>query len=201
MVRVGSCRLSNITAALPGRTRHREEEKHMSYITEQELIPVIGQGEDTRSSKPAASSAELNASRLEPVMEGTNMQPGLNPNRFAEAGRKGAQRIHQLVQEGKLYEQEHGLKRGRQRIRQLIEQGKLYEEEHGLRLGSRKSANRLPRVSSEQVLLDFCQSLHRLVKARYRAQVLRMIEVLGDVTDVGPEGVNEEVSSQPETAA
>src|SRR4051794_10017351 len=41
----------------------------------------------------------------------------------AEAGRKGALRVQQLIEEGKLYEKEHGLKRGRQRIRQLIELG------------------------------------------------------------------------------
>ena len=51
----------------------------------------------------------------------------------AEAGRKGGRHVHQLIQEGKLYEQEHGLKSGRQRLRQLLELGKLYEEEHGLR--------------------------------------------------------------------
>src|SRR5438105_279356 len=51
----------------------------------------------------------------------------------AEAGRKGAHRIEQLIEEGKLYEKEHGLKRGRQRIRQLIELGKRYEQEHDLR--------------------------------------------------------------------
>src|SRR5262249_55063557 len=48
-------------------------------------------------------------------------------NQHAEAGRKGAQRLHQLIQLGRLYEQEHGLKRGRQRLRQLIQEGKLYE--------------------------------------------------------------------------
>src|SRR4051794_33773132 len=48
------------------------------------------------------------------------------PTWHADAGRKGAQRIHQLIQQGRQYEQEHGLKRGRQRLRQLIEEGKLY---------------------------------------------------------------------------
>src|SRR5271156_1644557 len=51
----------------------------------------------------------------------------------AEAGRKGAQRIHQLIEEGRLYEKEHGLKRGRQRLRQLIELGEGYEHEHRMR--------------------------------------------------------------------
>ncbi len=49
-------------------------------------------------------------------------------NRYVVAGRKGAERIHQLIQRGRLYEQEHNLKRGRQRLRQLIEEGKLYEQ-------------------------------------------------------------------------
>src|SRR3954451_1688737 len=70
-----------------------------------------------------------------------------NPNPHAEAGRKGARRIHQLIQEGKLYEQEHGFKRGRQRLRQLIEEGKLYEEEHGLHQRKKRD----PRQNSEQL--------------------------------------------------
>jgi hypothetical protein len=43
---------------------------------------------------------------------------GSRSPQHAEAGRKGAFRIHELVRLGKLYEQEHGLKRGRQRRRQ-----------------------------------------------------------------------------------
>src|SRR6478752_3876820 len=64
----------------------------------------------------------------------------------AEAGRKGAKRVHQLIQAGKLYEAEHGLKSGRQRLRQLIELGKLYEAEHGQRPdGKRRRGTRLSR--------------------------------------------------------
>src|SRR5687768_633071 len=48
-----------------------------------------------------------------------------------EAGRKGAYRVHELIEAGKRYEREHGLKSGRQRLRQLIELGKKYEREHG----------------------------------------------------------------------
>src|SRR5690349_11610127 len=81
------------------------------------------------------------------------------PSRWhVEAGRKGAQRIHQLIRQGKLYEEEHGLKRGRQRLRQLIEQGKLYEREHGLQ-GPKRRRTRSPRVKSDQVLLTFVHSL------------------------------------------
>lgn len=96
-----------------------------------------------------------------------------------EAGRKGAQRIHQLIEQGKLYEQEHGLKRGRQRLRQLIEEGKLYEKEHGLTQERRRSrGNRPKRLSSEQQLMSFLQSVLRLAKPRFRSQVARLIQIL-----------------------
>src|SRR5439155_8194418 len=49
----------------------------------------------------------------------------VEPNRHVEAGRKGARRVHELIERGRLYEQEHGLTRGRQRLRQLLEEGKL----------------------------------------------------------------------------
>src|SRR5438094_289440 len=71
------------------------------------------------------------------------------PSRHVEAGRKGAHRVHELIQRGRLYEQEHGLTRGRQRLRQLLEEGKLYEQEHGLSPRRRKSRTRL---SGEQAL-------------------------------------------------
>ena len=56
-----------------------------------------------------------------------------------EAGRKGAKRIHELIEAGRQYEQQHGLKSGRQRLRQLIELGKRYEEERGA--GARPASN------------------------------------------------------------
>src|SRR2546423_8914291 len=97
----------------------------------------------------------------------------------AEAGRKGAHRVHQLIQEGKLYEQEHGLKSGRQRLRQLIELGKLYEREHGLTQERRRARGGRPkRLSSEQQLLGFLQSVLRLAKPRFRSQVARLIQLL-----------------------
>jgi hypothetical protein len=95
----------------------------------------------------------------------------------AAAGRKGAERIRQLIQEGRLYEQEHGLKSGRQRLRQLIEEGKRYEQEHGLP-GGRKISRRPPRVGSQQSLLQFMHSFQRLAKPRVRAHIQRLIEQL-----------------------
>src|SRR5579871_995498 len=93
----------------------------------------------------------------------TPAQPHRPGTWHAAAGRKGAERIRQLIQEGRLYEKEHGLKSGRQRIRQLIEEGKLYERDHGLSAG-RTSSRRPARVSSQQSLLLFLHSFHRLAK-------------------------------------
>jgi hypothetical protein len=99
--------------------------------------------------------------------------------RRAEAGRKGARRIHQLIQEGRLYEKEHGLKRGRQRLRQLIELGKRYEEEHGLRPPRpERRQGRLSRVRREELLGTLLECLLRLVRPSFRADLVRLIEAL-----------------------
>jgi len=102
----------------------------------------------------------------------------------AEAGRKGARRVHELIQEGKLYEKEHGLKSGRQRLRQLIELGKLYEQEHGLRPArSAKQSERLSRPEREELLATLLQCLVRLAKPSFRAELTRLTEVLQTATD------------------
>src|SRR5262249_20142290 len=97
-------------------------------------------------------------------------------NRHAEAGRKGARRVHQLMQLGLLYEKEHGLKRGRQRLRQLIQEGRLYEQEHGLSIKPRRP--RRDRQASEQVVQSFLRSLVRMVKPAYRDKLRRVLEGL-----------------------
>jgi hypothetical protein len=100
-------------------------------------------------------------------------------NQHAEAGRKGAQRIHQLIQHGRLYEREHGLKPGRQRLRQLIEEGKLYEKEHGLKSESKRArGTRRPRVTAEQLLKTLLQSLLRLAKPVHRSRILELVHAL-----------------------
>jgi hypothetical protein len=96
-----------------------------------------------------------------------------HPNRFAVAGRLGAERIHRLVQLGLKYEQEHGLKRGRQRQRQLIQLGKRYESEHGLAAPEPER-----RRSREEVWDDFVRALARVVKPTYRAEVERLAATL-----------------------
>src|SRR5258707_2376911 len=69
-----------------------------------EAVPAPASPEEAAVSVPAPET-------LAPVADAA-------PSRYAVAGRKGARRIHQLIQHGRLYEKEHGLKRGRQRIRQ-----------------------------------------------------------------------------------
>jgi hypothetical protein len=97
----------------------------------------------------------------------------------AEAGRKGAHRIHQLIEAGRRYEAEHGLKSGRQRLRQLIELGKLYEEEHGLKPAVRKSrSKRLSRMEREQTLATLLNCLVRIAKPSFRPELQRLADAL-----------------------
>ncbi len=107
---------------------------------------------------------------------GTAEAPSGAGSRFATAGRKGAERIHQLIQRGELYEKEHGLKRGRQRLRQLIEEGKLYEQEHGL--SPVRPKKRGSRLSREQLLRRLLETLLRISKRSYRPQLLKLVQAL-----------------------
>ena len=99
--------------------------------------------------------------------------------RRSVAGRKGAQRIHELIQRGRQYEQEHGLKRGRQRLRQLIEEGKLYEQEHGLDQGETATQRtRTPRMSRHQVMVQLVEALIHLAQPGYRPGLRGLLESL-----------------------
>jgi hypothetical protein len=129
---------------------------------------------------PAPSESSLSANAVNMPKPDAERDNATDKHRtwHVEAGRKGAQRIHQLIQEGKLYEREHGLKRGRQRLRQLIQEGWLYEREHGLAPKRKKLGTRLSRKSRQQVLTLFCNCLIRMVKPAYRSQITRMVEAL-----------------------
>jgi hypothetical protein len=97
----------------------------------------------------------------------------------AEAGRKGAKRVSQLIQAGKLYEQEHGLKSGRQRLRQLIELGKLYEAEHGnTPSGKKRGGTRLSRQERDEVVATLLRCLVRIAKPSFRAELGKLAEAL-----------------------
>ena len=70
---------------------------------------------------------------------------------------------------GRLFEEEHGLKRGRQRLRQLAQLGKRYEQEHGLAAKPRKS-----RPRRAKAWRDFVQALSHVVKPAYRERLERL---------------------------
>jgi hypothetical protein len=102
----------------------------------------------------------------------------------AEAGRKGAKRVHQLIEAGKRYEQEHGLKSGRQRLRQLIELGKLYEAEHGERpAGKKRRGTRLSRDERDEVVATLLKCLVRIAKPSFRADLGKLAEALSPEKD------------------
>jgi hypothetical protein len=97
----------------------------------------------------------------------------------AAAGRKGAHRVHELIREGKLYEEEHGLKSGRQRLRQLIELGKLYEKEHGILPGPQKQRReRLTGMERKELLGTFLQCLRRIAKPSFRPELTRLVKAM-----------------------
>jgi hypothetical protein len=141
---------------------------------EQAFTPAVDKQE------PAAPRPEMTGTpAVTDEPEQGNGQSSEAGHWHAEAGRKGARRVHQLIEEGKLYEKEHGLKRGRQRLRQLIELGKLYEQEHGLRPARRrKRGERLSRMGREELLETFLQCLLRIAKPSFRAELMRLVEAL-----------------------
>jgi hypothetical protein len=142
--------------------------------------------EELPQTPPPAASADaapqLPVPGSEPV-ELHNGHPGTDgaaaesADWHAEAGRKGAQRVHELIRHGRLYEEEHGLKGGRQRLRQLIEEGKLYEQDHGLNATGRKRS-RGPRMGSERLLQTLVECLARIAKPAYRRKLTRMLQDL-----------------------
>jgi hypothetical protein len=139
-------------------------------------VPMNGAGQETPAVDPHGAAATA-ATAVDNVKDGDQEgERGGSSDWHAEAGRKGALRLRELIREGKLYEQEHGLTRGRQRIRQLIQEGKLYEQEHGLR--PKKRGTRGPRMSGEQLLASFFHAVLRLAKPAYRPQIVRLIQEL-----------------------
>lgn len=168
------------TVALPAAINAEAVPQEISVL-HTDLVPQA-EASGSEPSEPRASEvvspspaevvpAEVQSETLNGEAEGRHWH--------AEAGRKGAHRIHQLIKEGKLYEQEHGLKSGRQRLRQLIELGKLYEEEHGLRPSpAKKRGERLSKTEREELLATFFQCLLRIAKPSFRAELVRLVEVL-----------------------
>jgi hypothetical protein len=126
----------------------------------------------------AAQERPQVSGEMHPLQEGANGSDR-EPDWHVEAGRKGGQRFHQLIQRGLQYEQEHGLKRGRQRLRQLVQEGRLYEQEHGLAPKGRKPrGGRLSRVRADQLLQSLCRILYRLAKPAHREKIAKMLQAL-----------------------
>jgi hypothetical protein len=88
------------------------------------------------------------------------------------AGRLGAQRVQELVQLGREYEREHGLKAGRQRRRQLIHLGRRYEVEKGLR------AVKARRRKKGDAWAEFLTALVRVVKPAHRPAIEKLVAEL-----------------------
>jgi hypothetical protein len=152
----------------------------MSQHSDFEALGMAANGtperhEDQFDQRPAAKPADV------PIESaGETVDHDQEGTWHSEAGRKGAHRIHQLIEEGRLYEKEHGLKRGRQRLRQLIELGKLYEREHGLRPEQPRRSRRLSRMSKQQALANFLQSVVRLAKPSLREELQRLLRSIED---------------------
>lgn len=139
---------------------------------------VMSVDESARSSSAVieANPAAILVEHNNPPMPGNEVH---DEDRHARAGREGARRVHQLIREGRLYEQEHGLKRGRQRLRQLIELGRLYEQEHGLRpVRPKKRGQRLSRLGRQELLSTLLDCLVRIARPSFRQELMRLVEVL-----------------------
>jgi hypothetical protein len=142
----------------------------------------------TDEAAPPATEQPLANGHVAPAEEATPTVEGVKTEEMnevatdlwrAEAGRKGARRVHQLIQEGLQYEKEHGLKSGRQRLRQLIELGKVYEKEHGVQAEQpKKRRQRLARMEREQLLTTLLDCLLRIAKPSFRAELEQLVEVL-----------------------
>ncbi|HJZ93284.1 MAG TPA: hypothetical protein VKE40_20580 [Gemmataceae bacterium] len=124
---------------------------------------------------------------LFPTEPATESVPAVDANGSAheaptwrnEAGRKGAKRIHQLIEAGKLYEREHGLTSGRQRLRQLIELGKLYEKEHGRGpIKKERKGGRLSRSERDELVATLLECLVRIAKPSFRPELNKLAEAL-----------------------
>jgi hypothetical protein len=142
--------------------------------------PTVPPVDDRTPATEPAPVAEVPVDHVaEPTASADEAHDEVNGVWRAEAGRKGAKRVHQLIQAGKLYEQEHGLKSGRQRLRQLIELGKLYEAEHGNSpAGKKRRGSRLSRQERDEVVATLLRCLVRIAKPSFRTELGKLAEAL-----------------------
>ncbi len=126
---------------------------------------AVDRTEEQIVERPTAEAPELR------VIEPESAVPAVDPARSA-AGRRGGERFHQLLELGRLYEKEHGLKAGRQRIKQLVQLGRRYEQEHGI---APKPRRRRRRGDAWQ---EFLAALARVVKPAHRPAVEQLLTAL-----------------------
>jgi len=122
-----------------------EEVKHLEAEAAVDLPAVNGTATQINGTVGQVDSPEPGQQPTEAALRSPSPQ-------HAEAGRKGAFRIHELVRLGKLYEQEHGLSPRRKR--------------------------RTPRLKPQQVLNGLLQTLWHVARPKYRADLRRLLEVL-----------------------
>jgi hypothetical protein len=167
---------------------HTEQQTDLQEIVQQNS----GEELRTRAEESAEHVQVASLAATEPSNGTAGGGEGQSAGKWrAEAGRKGARRVHQLIQRGLQYEREHGLKRGRQRLRQLIQEGKLYEQEHGLESTRRPvRTDDLPGVGrGDQLLATFLRSLLRMAKPAYRRRLVEVLRVLeGQAVAREPQG-------------
>src|SRR5260370_14975000 len=161
-------------AAIPNLPDTNKRERERAFLmTDQELNRVPTEEVAVPREGQPTNGRVVPASEATPTVEGVkteDMNEVATDLWRAEAGRKGARRVHQLIQEGLQYEKEHGLKSGRQRLRQLIELGKVYEKEHGVQAEQpKRRRQRLARMEREQLLTTLLDCLLRIAKPSFRA--------------------------------
>jgi hypothetical protein len=139
-------------------------------------IPAVPENRPEVLVPPQDTGSGSNAA---PTEKPVNDTAAASDDWHADAGRKGALRVQQLIELGRQYEKEHGLKRGRQRIRQLIELGKLYETEHGVRpRRPGKRGDRLGRGQRKELLNTLVRCLVRIAKPSFRNELNRLAKEL-----------------------
>jgi hypothetical protein len=158
-------------------TDHTQDPLQTDEIVLQDHVAPELESSSTSSNASAAPATVADSTVDHAKTEEINGAPA---DRWrTEAGRKGARRVHQLMQEGLLYEKEHGLKSGRQRLRQLIELGKIYEQEHGIQPERpKKHRERLARMEREELLATLLNCLLRIAKPSFRAELERLVAAL-----------------------
>ena len=82
---------------------------------------------------------------------------------------------------------------GRQRLRQLIEEGKLYEQEHGL---TPKRARKRPRLNERQVLTRLLDALTRIARPSYRPLLAQLAQALAEEVAPSAAGASTEEAAR-----